>query len=159
MTKTIKRVLTAGFALALILTPVAVVTAGVLPYRAYVVQTGSMMPMVPPASLVVVEVGEYEVGQAITFRKQGELVTHRLLSVNADGTLMTKGDANASADPTATAVSDVVGGVVYAPEGVGFWVMYLRNPLTVLSLVLWVVVVWFVWPREQESIALAPAAA
>ena len=48
-------------------------------------------------------------------------------------------------------MSDVVGGVVYAPEGVGFWVMYLRNPLTIVSLALWVLVVWFIWPREQRG--------
>lgn len=159
MTQTVRRVLTGVVALALILTPFALVISGVLPYRAYVVQTGSMSPMVPPASLVIVETGKYQVGQVITFHKQDELVTHRLVKVNADGTLTTKGDANASADPSTTSAADVIGGVVYAPEGVGFWVMYWRNPLTVMSLILWVLMVWFIWPREQPSVVLTPATA
>lgn len=154
-----KRVVTAVIALTLILAPVAFFFSGVLPYRAYVVQTGSMSPMVPPASLVLVEVGAYEVGQVITFRKQDELVTHRLIKVNADGTLTTKGDANASADPSVTTPADVIGGVVYAPEAIGFWVMYFRNPLTIVSLVVWAAMIWFIWPREPAVIESSAATA
>ncbi|MDJ0323775.1 signal peptidase I [Cryobacterium sp. PH31-AA6] len=159
MNKKVRRLVTAVIAVMLILAPVALLVSGVLPYRAYVVQTGSMSPTVPPASLVIVEVDKYQVGQVITFRKQDELVTHRLVSVNADGTLTTKGDANTSADPSTPVPADVIGGVIYAPRGLGFWVMYFHNPLTIASLVLWAVVSWLLWPRETTAVDRPPAVA
>ena len=148
MYKKVGRVVLAALVVALVLTPVALLASGVLPYQAFVVQTGSMEPMVPPASLVVVETGRYDVGQVITFHKGSELVTHRLIGVNADGSLTTKGDANASVDPSTISRSDVIGGVVYSPAGIGFWVMYFHNPMTIVALALWLVAAWLLWPTR-----------
>jgi signal peptidase len=146
------RLVIVAILIALVLAPVTLLMSGVLPYQAFVVQTGSMEPMVPPASLVVVENGVYDIGQVITFHKGTELVTHRLITVNADGTLTTKGDANSSADPSTINRSDVIGGVVSSPVGIGFWVMYFHNPLTLTALVLWALTIWFIWPREEADV-------
>jgi len=145
----ITRITTVILGLALIVAPVAIINSGVLPYRAYVVRTGSMYPVIPSRSLVIVEVGTYAVGQVITFHKNDELVSHRLVAVNADGTLTTKGDANDSADPSPIAVNDVVGGVIASPPGLGFVVEYLHNPLTIASLLFWLLCGWYLWPRSS----------
>ena len=53
--------------LASVLTPIAIMATGVLPYGADVVRTGSMFPAIPPASVVIVETDQYEVGQVTIF--------------------------------------------------------------------------------------------
>jgi len=137
--------------LALIVAPVTLIATGVLPYRAYVVQTGSMIPTIPPESLVVVQVGDYSVGQVITFVRDGAVVTHRLMAVNADGSLVTRGDANEADDASAVQPSEVIGGVVASPPKLGFWVVYFQNPLTLGSLVLCVLSFWAAFSRDEDE--------
>jgi signal peptidase len=135
-------------ALPALLAPVAVATLlglyvfGAIPYRVYVIHTGSMSPTIPPRSAVLVREGRYQPGQVIAFRRPGGIVTHRLVSLNADGTLNTKGDANRSLDPWRVQRRDVIGGVVLAPHMVGFALVYLRSPLGAASLALAFLLTW-----------------
>jgi signal peptidase len=70
-----------------------------LPFQLYAVRTGSMEPTFGPRALVVVHKNELVLGQPISFAHNGDVITHRLVSVNADGTLVTRGDANETPDP------------------------------------------------------------
>ena len=155
--KKLRKVLIWIAVLALIGTPVLLVATDVLPYRAYVVKTGSMAPTIPPESLVIVEAGGYEVGEVITFHRQGDLTTHRLMAVNDDGTLTTKGDANETVDPFTVPTADVVGGVVLSPPKVGYWIVYLQNPLTVASLILCILSLWIAFSTDDEEDDQKPA--
>ena len=137
--------------LALIGAPVVLIATGALPYRAYVVQTGSMIPTIPPESLVVVEAHEYSMGQVITFVRDGHVVTHRLVAENADGSLVTRGDANEADDASAVLAADVIGGVVASPPKIGFWVVYFQNPLIVGSLVLCGLSFWLAFSADDEG--------
>jgi len=137
--------------MALIGAPVVLIATGALPYRAYVVRTGSMIPTIPPESLVVVQVDEYAVGQVITFVRDGHVVTHRLVAVNADGGLVTRGDANEADDASPVRAADVMGGVVASPPKIGFWVVYFQNPLLLGSLVLGGLSFWLVFSSEEEA--------
>jgi signal peptidase len=116
--------------------------SGLLPYRVYVIHTGSMSPAIPSRSAVVVREGRYHLGQAITFHVNGITVTHRLVAFNADGTLATKGDGNETRDPWRIRRSDVVGGVVLAPHLAGFALVYVRSPLGAGSILLALLAVW-----------------
>ena len=116
--------------------------AGTIPYRVYVVHTGSMSPTIPSGSAVIVEQHRYRIGQVITFREHGETVTHRLVAVVADGTAVTKGDANRSTDPWRVAPQNIVGGVVLAPHWLGFALVYLRTPPGAASIVLAWLALW-----------------
>jgi signal peptidase len=151
MNRTLKRALITIVVVTLVLTPVGVIVSGVLPYRAYVVQTGSMDPTFPPTSLILVQTHEYTVGQVITFHKGNELVSHRLVKINTDGSLTTKGDANATNDPLPTRRADVIGGEIASFSGVGFWVVYLHNPLTVAALAFWAFAASVLWPRKPRT--------
>ena len=126
-------------------TAFAVAASGVLPYRVYVVHTGSMTPTIPTRSAVFVRDDVYHVGQVVTFTEHGMTVTHRLIAIGADGRITTKGDANPTADPWHVPKSQIIGGVVAAPRQVGYWLEYLKNPAGLASVLLACLVCWQIW--------------
>ncbi|PZF59438.1 signal peptidase I [Curtobacterium sp. MCBD17_013] len=101
-----------------------------LGWHSTTVMTGSMEPALQPGDVVVskpVAVRELRKGQVLLFSDPDHadmLRLHRFHALNDDGTLTTKGDANASADSTPITRSSVLG------------VGYLRVPL-VGTPVLW----------------------
>ncbi|WP_166784063.1 signal peptidase I [Cryobacterium suzukii] len=136
--------------LAAVLTPLALVATGALPYSAYVVRSGSMAPAISPASVVIVEADRYEVGQVITFQRHGDRTTHRLVAVNDDASLTTKGDANDTVDPFTVPRSDVIGGVTAFVPNLGYLVVYLQNPLALGSVIMCVLSLWYVGSSEEK---------
>ena len=114
-------------------------------HRFYAVQTGSMSPSIPTRTLVVVEVGRYQIGQPITFVHDGGLITHRLVGANPDGTLITKGDANEKVDASSVKPAQVIGGVVATPQQVGYWWVYLTSPLGFASVVVGLALMYEIW--------------
>ena len=136
----------------------AVFASGVLPYKVYVVHTGSMSPTIAPKSAVIVDTHHYHVGQVITFVESGQTVTHRLKSINAEGMITTKGDANATADPWHVPKSQIIGGVVRTMPEVGYWLVYLKNPLGLVSVLLALLASWQMWAlAKTPSVAAEPA--
>jgi signal peptidase I len=124
---------------------------GILPYRVYAVRTGSMTPLYPTKSLVVVRVGTYHVGQVVTYVKGSGLITHRLIAMHADGTIDTKGDANQTDDPWHVNRSAIVGGVIYGLPMAGYWLVYLKNPLGLASLADLVVIIWLIFAFAETK--------
>jgi signal peptidase I len=142
----------------LALTTFGVIVSGVLPYRVFVVHTGSMSPTIPSTSAVIVRLGDYKVGQPISYYEQGGVITHRLEAINADGTITTKGDANTSEDPWHPRTSAIIGGVVASPAHLGYWLVYFKNPLGLGSILLAALTCWLIWslveqvtPAEQDA--------
>jgi signal peptidase len=129
---------------------IVLAVVGVLPYRIYVVHTGSMDPTIPSTSAVIVRTGEYAVGQPVSFVEQGEVITHRLVRIHSDGTIDTKGDANATIDPWHVSKSAIIGGVVAAPAQLGYWLVFLRNPFGLISIAFGVLVCWQLWALSGE---------
>ncbi|MFC0681218.1 signal peptidase I [Lysobacter korlensis] len=96
---------------------------------ALTVLTGSMAPALPAGSVVVVRPAvaeEVRVGDVITYHpRPGEpaVVTHRVLGVisGSDGRVafLTKGDANAAADPVPVVEEQVAGVAWYSVPFVG----------------------------------------
>ncbi len=144
MARVIKNVALVAVCLALIV-PAVLLYTGALPYRIFVVHTGSMTPTIPSRSAVIVREGVYRVGQVISFESANGVVTHRLICREADGLLVTKGDANRTADPGQTRASQVIGGVVLAPREMGYWLVYLKNPAGAASVILTIVCVWLIF--------------
>jgi signal peptidase len=96
---------------------------------AYVIETGSMRPDLPPGTLVVVRPGdpaEVAVGDVITYQpRSGDptVVTHRVETIGYDGAggvrWRTRGDTNAVADPSWVAPVQLKGEVWYAVPYLG----------------------------------------
>jgi len=135
----------------LLLASFAVLATGVAPYKVYVIHTGSMSPNIPSGSAVLVHEGHYRVGQVITFTEGGLTVTHRLVAINKEGLVTTKGDANPTNDPWHFPKSQIIGGVVVAPRYVGYWITYFRNPLGLVSVLLAAVALWQIWTLGDAS--------
>lgn len=79
------------------------VVPGLLPgWQSHVIVSGSMEPAIKPGDVVVAAPAtDLDVGAVVVFRdplRPGRRVTHRIAEVRPDGALVTKGDANQSAD-------------------------------------------------------------
>lgn len=125
-----------------LIVPSVLLFGGALPYGLYIVRTGSMSPTIPTASAVIVHKGFYRVGQVITFNTVNGVVTHRLVARNSDGSLVTKGDANHTADPGSLQPSQVIGGAILALPKVGYWLVYLKTPAGLAFLCVILICVW-----------------
>lgn len=95
----------------------------------YTVLTGSMSPLMPPGTMVVVKPTEFErirVGDVVTYQiasGRPEVVTHRVIGIDItdDGPrLRTQGDANPAADANGVRPEQVRGTVWYWVPLVGY---------------------------------------
>lgn len=103
--------------------------------QAYRVLSGSMEPVYPTGSLLLVkELGQAEpdVGDVITFRLTEQITaTHRIIAVleeNGGVFYRTKGDANDVADGTPVAREQVLGIPVLMIPYAGYGAAYLQHP-------------------------------
>ena len=158
MRRLFKSVLLALVAMALLamITIFSLDAAGKLPYRIYLVHTDSMVQTIRPGSLVLVRENQYHVGQVITFKVNGLIVTHRLIAIHPDGTIVTKGDANRTIDPWSPTKADIIGGVVRTIPVVGYvWFfvfMTWEGPASILLALTFLVLLWVI-PRRPKSAA------
>jgi signal peptidase I len=95
----------------------------VLGFHVADISSGSMMPHIRVGDVVVASPMEFDAvrpGQIVTVhnpaKDDGSLLTHRVHAIDADGVLVTKGDANADVDSTPVPAGDV-------------WLGRLRVPL------------------------------
>lgn len=85
-------------------------------WKPMVVTTGSMQPAINPGDIVLSAPPEDDVrldaGTVITFEdpvRPGALITHRIDTVNPDGSYTTRGDANSSADSHEVTTEELTG--------------------------------------------------
>ncbi len=164
-----------------LLLPVAtfLVTAVLLGWRLEAVQTGSMEPIYPVGSLVVirpVNPSDIRVGTPIAFVPDDgrELVTHRVVEVlqqQSGLAFRTKGDANATADPNPVPARAVRGRAAWAVPQLGrlvHWLAWPRGFVLLVVLPAFVLLVsevraqkstWWPRPRSRARSSTSDAAA
>lgn len=88
-------------------------------YDAYVVRSDSMQPAINSGDMVVAGVpgsfltGDIAPGEIITFERNENLITHRIVSIEGD-TIYTKGDGQEEGDPwTVSRFFDVKGSYIF----------------------------------------------
>lgn len=113
--------------------------------QALAVLSGSMEPRMAVGAMVFtrpVDPAEVAVGEVITFVRpggQGELVTHRVVGVDATGPVpafTTQGDANDVADLDPVPAAAVVGAPQWVVPELGRWAAVLHSPKGLGALVL-----------------------
>lgn len=108
----------------------------VLGYELRVVKSGSMEPVIPTGSIVLIMPTEsYEVGDVVTYHTgtAGSIpVTHRIMK-KTEGEQQTyyatKGDANEDMDPSPVSHPRIMGKVSYHLPYVGYAIEFARTPL------------------------------
>lgn len=114
----------------------AAVPALLFGWEPVLITSGSMGPTISAGDLILLEepddASALAQGTVITFEDPdapGALITHRIDGVREDGQYRTRGDANASQDPTPVAPEDVVGvGRLLVPL-VGLPILWLDTSL------------------------------
>jgi len=105
-----------------------------------VVLTGSMSPAILPGDLLLIrQYPEYLVGDVVTYRSGGSLVTHRVIGVDG-GTCTTQGDANNTTDAPVS-FEQIEGKVVLRIPKLGRLIFFMKTPLGLLILLVLGVVI------------------
>lgn len=111
----------------------------IMGFRPVVVLTGSMKPTFPVGSIVYYHKCNFEdlqVGDAITFKAEDSLVTHRITTVNGlSRTVVTKGDNNDTEDPVPVEENEIVGKTTkFAIPYAGYFVTYGKEPIAIAGM-------------------------
>jgi signal peptidase len=127
-------------------------------YRMYVVETGSMSPTFNAGDVVIDRTshGGYEPGDVLTVQisAAGDLVTHRMTEVDAQGRVHTKGDANEKPDAWGLRPELVHGVVRHSVPNLGYLVVFMRQPegvAGVMTSALSLFLLWGICFPQQES--------
>lgn len=96
---------------------------------AHVVVSPSMEPAIRAGDVLWIRpvAGPITPGMVVTYRLDGRLITHRVLSVEGE-TLSTKGDNNEEADPWPVPVASIVGTPVLRVPSLGYVIDFVRKP-------------------------------
>lgn len=139
---------TAGLAARALATSVLCVIVGLtavsalpalLGWRTTVVMSGSMEPGIRTGDVVAtqpVDPGVVIPGQVVLVRDPGQpdhLLMHRLVSIDADGKLVTKGDANRDQDSTPVEPADLLGLPRLRVPFIGLPIVWLQQGRTALA--------------------------
>lgn len=114
----------------------AVAAPVILGFRPVVVLSGSMEPTFPVGSIVYYHkcgFEELQVGDAVTFKAEDALVTHRITTVNGiSRTVVTKGDNNTTEDPVPIEENEIVGKTMnFAIPYAGYFVTYSKKTIAI----------------------------
>lgn len=116
-------------------------------YRLFVVQSGSMEPVIKTASMVlVVPQSEYRQGEVITFlanpsanlKHPGSTITHRIVAVKDDEgrkIYQTKGDANNAADKDTVSQKQILGKTLFSVPYIGYVIAFTKTQLGLITLI------------------------
>lgn len=100
-------------------------------YGVSVVLSGSMEDRLSPDDLVIIKAeDDYEVNDIVLYQDGDSLVIHRIVEIDGD-TVITKGDANNTADEPINK-SQIKGVLVYDIAGIGAVVHILKQPACVV---------------------------
>ena len=121
----------------------------ILGFSEVIVISGSMQPAIEAGDLIIIkEQAEYEKSDIVTYRKDLDLITHRIVDVDQSG-VVTKGDANSVSDDPISP-SDIEGKVVLRLPGAGNMILLLKKPTGILAVSGIVLLLYLISPVCQR---------
>ena len=130
----------------------------IMGYETYSIESGSMAPTIPEGSLVYVkkytQFEDYFVGDIVTFSDltREKFFTHRIVAADEDTkSFTTKGDANASADPSEAEYIYAVGKVQFSIPFLGYAASFLRRKAVKIA----VAAIYIAWIAIEAEIIIA----
>lgn len=123
--------------------------------KPYVVLSGSMEPVIPVGSVVIIDQSKTAVsaGDIAAFSRNGQTVTHRIIKETGEG-FITKGDANQEEDTGVTVPENIIGTVVFCIPYLGYGIMWLqeyRNLVIGVAVLLLFLILLFSGVQESEK--------
>ena len=131
--------------------------------RWFVVETPSMGEAAPVGTLVIdrpVDVDSLRVGDIVSFQVAANpdvTYTHRIITIDADGGIHTRGDVNGATDPWTLTQADIVGTPVALVPHVG-WLLRGAPILLIGTLLIWILTSPFTDRVTRASLRIAGGA-
>ena len=101
--------------------------------------------------IIVVPQDEYYVGDVIAFQSQSVVVTHRIIDINEDGEIFTKGDSPENTpDGIPLKKTDIFGKVVKVLPDMGNFVSFIKTPIVTVSILL-LAIILFLFSNKKEK--------
>ena len=125
-------------------------------YNLYLVRSESMTPAINMGDLIITGPvnGEVKEGDIITYDLNGELVTHRVLSIG--DTIVTKGDAVEDPDPWTVKDSSIQGTYLFKIPYVGYATKFIQTKVgwfITIIIPAMVLVVWLAKDIVKEAMS------
>lgn len=135
-------IIATGFTILVLLAAVAFMGPKVIGLNPYIVESGSMEPLIPTGGIAYINTKDTDVnvGDVVTYRIEGldqeKLVTHRIIR-EEDGKFIMQGDANDSEDQNPVSKDQIIGTYSYSIPKLGF--IFAKQDKLIPLIVLWIV--------------------
>ena len=135
-------IIATGFTILVLLAAVAFMGPKVIGLNPYIVESGSMEPLIPTGGIAYINIKDTDisVGDVVTYRIEGldqeKLVTHRIIR-EEDGKFIMQGDANDSEDQNPVSKDQIIGTYSYSIPKLGF--IFAKQDKLIPLIVLWIV--------------------
>ena len=124
-------------------------------YKAYIIDTNSMSPTINIGDIVIVKKVEKEKlnqSDVITFSQEGEVITHRIIKVEADFKYVTKGDNNNTEDTKKVKYEDILGEEILIIPYLGKAIQIIDNKIIFLIICLIILICAFINIQKNEKL-------
>lgn len=111
-------------------------------YQLYTVTSGSMEPVIPTGSIIVVQrQAEHQQGDIATYRspRSSAMITHRIVEVIRQGEntrFIFQGDVNDEPDPIPVGPSQIKGAYLFHIPFIGYLIEFARTPIGAVVLII-----------------------
>lgn len=101
-----------------------------------VIVSGSMEPWIPVGSMAFIDQKDKaaEPGEIIAYQISETTIVHRVVDQNDDGTYITKGDSNDTADPASVSKHQIVGKEIFCISKAGYIVRFFHSKKGILMI-------------------------
>ena len=123
-------------------------------YKAYTITSNSMSPSINIGNVVIVKTckkEELKKEDIITFNKNGEKITHRIINIDENNKYVTKGDNNNTEDVEKVDFENVEGKVVLTIPYFGYIIKILDNKIIFLIIILIILIICYYKIEKQEK--------
>lgn len=137
----------------LLVTVLLLVILRISGYQALYIATGSMSPVLVPGDLIITrqtDVTSLAPGDIIVYDVAGRQICHRIISISQNGIMITKGDANTTADP-AISDSDNLQYVCFRIPFAGYPFAFLQNKTFLAALMISVLMCSFLYKAIRKK--------
>lgn len=118
-------------------------------YTVFEVSTGSMAKTLNIYDVILVKITkDIKENDIITYKKDNELITHRIMEINEDK-IITKGDANNTEDKEIT-TDAIIGKVISIYPKLGIWSKVFTEPNVLISIFITLILIGLAISKEKN---------